>query len=119
MTRLTDAVGAYGERVALRTLALIGMEILDLRWRCPEGEIDIVARNADVIVFCEVKTRRSRWFGEPVDAVDPVRVRRLRAAALAWLAAHPQQHGELRFDVICVWPQPQGPARVEHLVGAF
>ena len=119
MTRLTDAVGAYGERVAMRTLALLGMEILDRNWRCPDGELDIVARGHAVIVFCEVKTRRSRWYGEPLDAVDPTRVRRLRAAASAWLAAHPQHRGELRFDVICVWPQRRGPARVEHLVGAF
>jgi putative endonuclease len=119
MTRLTDAVGAYGERVAERTLSLIGMEILDRNWRCSEGELDIVARNQQVIVFCEVKTRRSRWFGEPVEAVDAIRIQRLRAAALAWLAANPGQRGELRFDVICVWPQRRGPARVEHLVGAF
>jgi putative endonuclease len=119
MTRLTDAVGAYGERVAQRTLSLLGMEILDRNWRCPEGELDIVARDRQVIVFCEVKTRRSRWFGEPVDAVDSGRVRRLRAAAAAWLAQHPRHRGDLRFDVICVWPRRRGPARVEHLVGAF
>jgi putative endonuclease len=119
MTRLTDAVGAYGERVATRALSLIGMEILDRNWRCPDGELDIVARNSEVIVFCEVKTRRSRWFGEPIDAVDQSRVHRLRAAAAAWLAQHPRHRGELRFDVICVWPQRRGPARVEHVVGAF
>lgn len=119
MTRLTDAVGDYGERVAVRTLSLIGMEILDRNWRCPHGELDIVARTSQTIVFCEVKTRRSRWFGEPAEAVDRTRVSRLRAAALAWLDAHPRHRGELRFDVICVWPQRRGPARVEHLVGAF
>jgi putative endonuclease len=119
MTRLTDAVGAYGERVAMRTLALLGMEILDRNWRCAVGELDLVARHQDLIVFCEVKTRRSRWFGEPVDAVDATRVQRLRAAATAWLAAHPRHRGELRFDVICVRPQRRGPATVEHIVGAF
>ncbi len=119
MSRQTDAVGAYGERGAMRTLALIGMEILDRNWRCPEGELDIVARNREVIVFCEVKTRRRRWYGEPADAVDGRRMHRLRAAATAWLGAHPGHRGELRFDVICVWPQRRGPARVEHLIGAF
>ena len=119
MTRLTDAVGAYGERVAARTLALAGMEILDRNWRCAQGELDIVARSAALIVFCEVKTRRGRRFGEPIEAVDPVRVRRLRAAATAWLAAHPRHRGELRFDIICVWPQRRGPATVAHVPGAF
>jgi len=119
MTRLTDAVGAYGERVAMRTLALAGMDILDRNWRCPDGELDLVARDADLIVFCEVKTRRSSWFGPPIEAVDHRKVRRTRAAAVQWLAAHPRQRGELRFDVICVWPQRSGPARVDHVVGAF
>jgi putative endonuclease len=119
MTRSSDAVGAYGERVAMRTLALAGMEILDRNWRCRDGELDLVARDDKVIVFCEVKTRRSRWFGEPIDAITFVKVRRLRAAAMAWLSAHPQQRGELRFDVISVWPQRSGPAKVAHIAGAF
>ena len=119
MTRETDAVGVYGERVAMRTLALAGMEILDRNWRCAEGEIDLVARDDRDLVFCEVKTRRGRWFGTPAEAVSPTRVHRLRAAALAWLAAHPGEHGDLRFDVVSVWPQRRGPARVEHLAGAF
>jgi putative endonuclease len=119
MTLQTDAVGAYGERVAMRTLALAGLTILDRNWRCSEGELDLVARDPDVIVFCEVKTRRSRWFGEPIDAVTTTRVRRIRGAATAWLAAHPDQRGEVRFDVICVLPQRAGPARVEHVMSAF
>ena len=119
MTAQTDAVGAYGERVAMRTLALAGLTILDRNWRCAEGEIDLIARDERVIVFCEVKTRRSRWFGQPIDAVTPARVRRLRGEATAWLAAHPHHRGEVRFDVIGVWPQRRGPARVEHVVGAF
>jgi putative endonuclease len=119
MTLQTNAVGAYGERVAMRTLALAGFTILDHNWRCPEGELDLVARDERFIVFCEVKTRRSRWFGEPVDAVTAMRVLRIRGAATAWLAAHPRHRGEVRFDVICVWPQRTGPARVSHLVSAF
>jgi putative endonuclease len=119
MTLQTDAVGAYGERVAMRTLALAGLTILARNWRCAEGELDLVARNANVIVFCEVKTRRSRWFGEPIEAITPTRVRRIRGAATAWLAAHPHQRGEVRFDVICVVPQRAGPAHVEHIKGAF
>jgi putative endonuclease len=119
MTRLTNAVGAYGERVAMRTLALAGMAILDRNWRCPDGELDLVARDANLIVFCEVKTRRGGWLGTPIEAVDRRKVSRLRAAAAQWLAAHPRERGELRFDVISVWPQRSGPARVDHVTGAF
>ena len=119
MTRLTNAVGAYGERVAMRTLALAGMAILDRNWRCADGELDLVARDANRIVFCEVKTRRGAWFGTPAEAIDHRKVRRLRAAAAQWLAAHPRERGELRFDVISVWPQRSGPAKVDHVMGAF
>lgn len=120
MTRAKDAVGAYGERVAARLLRDAGLRVLDLNWRCPTGELDIVARDdAGTLVFCEVKTRRGDRFGPPSAAVNPAKVRRLRALAATWLAAHPGHHGELRFDVISVWPQPHGPATVEHLRGAF
>jgi putative endonuclease len=119
MRQQTDAVAAYGERIAMRTLALAGMEILDRNWRCAEGEIDLVARDDRALVFCEVTTRRNQRFGVRTEPVRPTRVQRLRAAAVAWLAAHPRQHGEVRFDVVSVWPQRKGPPRVEHLTGTF
>jgi putative endonuclease len=119
MTRATDAVGAYGERVAVRALTAAGMHLLDRNWRCATGELDIVARDAETIVFCEVKTRRGGRFGTPAEAVRPAKVRRLRALAAMWLTTHPQFHGEVRFDVVSVWPQPAGPATVDHLRGAF
>jgi putative endonuclease len=119
MTRTTDAIGAYGERVAVAVLIRAGMAVLDRNWRCATGELDIVARDAGTVVFCEVKTRRGAGFGSPAEAVGFVKVRRLRALASLWLAAHPQARGEVRFDVISVWPQPAGPATVEHLRGAF
>ena len=117
MTLVTDAVGAYGERVAARFLAAAGMELLDRNWRCRLGELDLVARDGRVIVFCEVKTRRSTSFGTAAEAVTPAKLRRLRSLAAAWLAEHPTARGSIRFDVVCVSPQSSGPARVEHIVG--
>ena len=119
MTRASAAVGAYGERVAARTLTEAGLRVLDRNWRCPTGEIDLVALDGDTVVFCEVKTRRGDAYGVPAEAVGPGKVRRLRVLAALWLAAHPRTRGEVRFDVISVWPQPSGPAVVEHLRAAF
>jgi putative endonuclease len=93
------------------------MRVVDRNWRCRRGELDIVALDGRTIVFCEVKTRRTATFGAPAEAVGPAKVRRLRALAAAWLTEHPDVRGEVRFDVVCVLPQPSGPALVEHLRG--
>jgi putative endonuclease len=129
MTRATDAVGGYGERVATTLLCAAGMRLLDRNWRCRDGELDIVARDVDgTIVFCEVKTRRSNRYGTPVEAVGPAKVRRMRRVAAAWLAEYHLRGlagdrsvagARIRFDVVSVWPQPAGPATVEHLRDAF
>jgi putative endonuclease len=119
VTRTSDAVGAYGERVAVRLLTEAGMQVVDRNWRCTSGELDIVAVQGDQVIFCEVKTRRGERFGVPSEAVGAAKVRRLRALASIWLAAHPDVRGRVRFDVVSVWPQASGPAVVEHLRGAF
>jgi putative endonuclease len=119
MTQAKDAVGAYGERVAVSLLTGQGMVLLDRNWRCAAGELDIVLRDGAVVVFCEVKTRRTRRFGTPVEAVDPAKVRRLRRAAAQWLAASDEHPIDIRFDVVSVLPQRRGAARVDHLKDAF
>jgi putative endonuclease len=119
MTRAKDAVGAYGERVAASLLVAAGMDLLDRNWRCATGELDIVARDGDTLVFCEVKTRRGDAFGTPAEAVTWAKARRLRELAASWLAAHPGIRGPVRFDVVSVRPRSAGPAEVEHLRGAF
>jgi putative endonuclease len=120
MTGVRAAVGGYGERVARRLLEGQGMTVLDANWRDGRrGELDLVARDGDTIVFCEVKTRRSDAFGTPAAAVTPAKVRRLRQLAAAWLAAHPAHRGDVRFDVVAVRPRPSGPAHTEHLRGVL
>lgn len=117
MTKATQAVGAYGERLAAQHLTDAGMAILDRNWRCRQGEIDIVARDGAVLVFCEVKTRRGAGYGVPADAVGYAKMRRLRQLAAEWLAASGLHPPEIRFDVVSVLPQSQGSAQVEHLRG--
>ena len=61
--RAKDALGRFGEEVAAEHLRLQGLQILARNWRCPTGELDIVARDGSSLVICEVKTRRSTAFG--------------------------------------------------------
>jgi putative endonuclease len=117
--RTTTELGLRGERIAARYLTDRGLRLLDRNWRCREGELDIVARDGDAIVFCEVKTRRQVGFGHPVEAVTPTKQRRLRTLAHRWLAAHEEHAPDLRFDVVGVLVPPRGPAVVTHLPAAF
>ncbi len=119
MTNVTQAVGAYGERLAVRHLVEAGLVVLDRNWRCAAGEIDIIARDGDVLVFCEVKTRRGPGFGAPAEAVGPRKVARLRRAGAQWLARAGIRPAEVRFDVISVVASTRGAPHVEHLRGAF
>jgi putative endonuclease len=117
--RTTTELGQRGERIAARYLTDRGLRLLDRNWRCREGELDIVARDGDAIVFCEVKTRREVGFGHPVEAVTRTKQRRLRLLAQRWLAAHEEHARDLRFDVVGVLVRGSGPAVVTHLPAAF
>jgi putative endonuclease len=123
------ALGRYGEDIAARHLVEAGLIVLARNWRCREGEVDIVATEGDVLVMCEVKTRRGVGFGTPLDAVTPIKAARLRRLAVRWLsdrraaiAGTDEELGrfaEIRFDVVSVLRPLAGPAVVEHLRGAF
>lgn len=120
--RVKDAVGRFGEDVAARVVASAGMTVLERNWRCRDGEIDIVARDGDTLVFVEVKTRSSLGCGVPAAAVDRRKVARLRRLAVRWMAAHRDTDrfwAAVRFDVVAVVRRPSGGPDVEHLRGAF
>ncbi len=114
-------LGRWGEDLAAQHLEATGARVLARNWRCREGELDIVALEpGGTVVFCEVKTRSGTVFGEPEEAVGPVKARRLRLLACRWLAEHrPPGAGELRFDVVAVVRRRGSPPRVVHLRGAF
>lgn len=95
-----DATGRLGEDLAARHLVEQGLTVLDRNWRCEVGEIDIVARDGDVLVVCEVKTRRSRRFGSPLEAVTPQKAARLRRLAACWVRAHDVRPREIRIDLV-------------------
>ena len=68
----TSDLGLHGERIAAAYLTDAGLRVLDRNWRCRDGELDIVARECDALVFCEVKSRRDVVFGHMVEEVSLV-----------------------------------------------
>lgn len=117
--RAKDAVGAYGERVAVRYLTDEGYTVVERNWRCDIGEIDVVALDGPTVVVCEVKTRSGLGFGSGLEAVGPEKAARLRRLGRRWLAEHGPAGAALRFDVLAVHRRRRGRPVVEHLRGAF
>lgn len=115
--RAKEAVGLYGEKLAVRHLELQGFAVLERRWRCRHGEIDIVAVDDSCLVVVEVKTRRSLNAGSPEDAVTPAKLARLRLLTGLWLQQQEVSWREVRIDVVTVLLPPAGAARVQHLRG--
>lgn len=116
----TDArlrLGRYGEALAARYLTDRGLVVLERNWRCEHGEVDLVARDGDTLVVCEVKTRRGTAFGDPVEAVTFTKVMRLRRLAAAYVAARGLHSQGLRIDVVGVLCRPGRTAEIRHVVG--
>jgi putative endonuclease len=113
------ALGAEGEARAAEHLRRRGYRIVARNVRAGGVEIDLIARRGSLVVFAEVKTRRSRFLGPPEQAVDARKRARLVRGATAWLRDHPGAARRARFDVIVCEPDPDAGWRVRHLEAAF
>lgn len=110
--------GSRGERLAARLLKQKGFRILARNCRSRFGELDLIARDGDTIVFVEVKTRSQSETGRPEDAITEHKRRQMTRAALAWLHKNRLDNHRCRFDVIAiVWGE--GEPQVDHYMGAF
>ena len=107
-------LGEIGEIRACEFLSRKGLRILDRNWRIKSGEIDIVAAQDSVIVFVEVKTRRSSAFGHPLEAISIEKAARLQRLALAWLATHQRLGNEYRIDAIGMILGRSGELIIDH-----
>ena len=105
--------GRAGEDEAARYLESLGYRILKRNLRGPDGEIDILARDGQTLVFVEVKARASRTFGSALGAVDARKRARIRALAADYLQFLPRAK-EVRFDVVTF-----DDGRLAHHRGAF
>lgn len=95
-------LGDFGERKAARAYVEAGYRVVARNWRCGEGELDLVLRGDDVLVFAEVKTRSSDIFGMPAEAVTPAKQARIRRLARRFCTDTGERARSLRFDVVSV-----------------
>jgi putative endonuclease len=121
------SLGRRGERLARRRLRRSGLKILATNYRCPVGEVDLIALDAstrkaiaaETLVFVEVKTRTSDTYTAPAGAVDAEKRRRIRRIADYYLASRDTSGYAVRFDIVSiVIPDGEKP-RVTHIPDAF
>lgn len=112
------SLGKAGEDLAERYLKRQGYAIVERNYRCPLGEIDLIALNKRVVVFVEVKTRRVDTSGAPLESVNAVKQRRLKRTALHYLSKHRLHDRDVQFDVVGISLRSDPPA-VQHVRHAF
>jgi putative endonuclease len=101
-TTSTHQEGTRGEQVAVQHLRQLGMEIVEMNYRFGRGEIDIIAHDGDVLVFCEVKSRTGRQYGDPEYSITKKKRRQIRRIAEGYLYEHEIKEQACRFDVVTV-----------------
>ncbi len=113
-------VARIGERLAARYLKDRGYQILEHNYRLRTGEIDLIAKEGERIVFVEVKTRRTLKFGVPQAAVTLTKQKQISKLALSYLQSNGMLDAPCRFDVVAVFLSPKSTTpKLEHIRNAF
>ena len=112
-------LGKLGEAAAAAYLEDRGHRILERNARAGGVEIDLIVERGGTVVFVEVKTRRSRAFGAPEEAVDARKQKRIVRGAAAWLRERDRRPRRVRFDVITCRPAAQGRWQIRQIESAF
>jgi len=109
-------LGRWGEQLAAQRLGAKGYVILDRNWRCRRGEIDLVAKDEDILVFVEVKTRRGREYGAPEEAVTRSKAKRLLELGQRYMLERDFEDVDWRVDLVAVELDQKGELlRFEHI----
>jgi putative endonuclease len=113
-------VGKLGEKAARKFLKKRGYRIRETGFRCPRGEIDIIAQKKDYLVFVEVRTKISLDFGTPEESITQAKKERLIASALTYTNTHQNLPTLWRIDVIAIELDDKGKTkRIEHIESAI
>jgi putative endonuclease len=113
-------IGKQGEGLARQYLQTQGYQILEENFRNKIGEIDLIAQKGNTICFVEVKTRQLCTFGQPYEAVNPWKIRKLSQMAVSYLKyKYDTIEIHSRFDVISIVQYKEGSAQIQHIKNAF
>ena len=113
-------LGMFGEDLASDYLEKSGFKILERNYRCPLGEIDIVAKEHKTLVFVEVKTRKSDRHGSPLEAIGVQKQKQVLRAVKYYLKEKRFNHGPLRIDVVGVMMgYSSDDTQIKHIRNAF
>ncbi len=118
MTKERIGLGKFGEDLARERLKDLGYRILKTNYRCSLGEVDLVARDGDVLVFVEIKTRKNESLGRIKEAVNRRKQTQLSKVALAYLKSNNLWGSKARFDVVAI-RLVDGKKEVEVIKNAF
>ena len=111
--------GILGEKLAKDFLKRRGYLILETNYRCPHGEIDIIARDRDSLVFIEVRTKKSPEFGSPEESITPAKKEKIRATAYHYQQTHDNLPTSWHIDVVAIELDQRGkPSRIELIENA-
>jgi putative endonuclease len=112
----TREIGEIGEQLGLSLLKNEGYKIIETNFRSHFGEIDIIAKDKGYMVFVEVKFRRSRKYGPPVEAVNRKKQDKIIKSALEYIKVNRMKEANIRFDVLSIGP---GDNEIELIKNAF
>jgi len=118
LTRERLDLGKRGEELALKKVKRLGYKCIARNYRCPLGEIDLIARDGDCLVFIEIKTRKGKSLGYAKEAINERKKRQLTKVALAYMKAKNCINAKSRFDVVAI-NLSEGKEQIEVIQNAF
>ena len=113
-----NQIGAKGEQIAKEMLEAKGYQILEQNWRFSRAEVDLIAKDGEILVFVEVKTRSYDYFGQPEEFVTSTKEAFMAQAASAYMDKIGHDW-EIRFDIIGILYRNQASFRIKHIEDAF
>ena len=118
MTSKRIELGKFGEVLALKKIKLLGYKNIIRNYRCPLGEVDLIAKDGDTLAFIEIKTRKGKSIGYAKEAVNARKMRQLSKVALAYMKSNDCWGAKARFDVVAINIEKDKP-HIEVIKNAF